>query len=155
MKSLLPNLWGQDARDPFRSLRDEIDQVFESFGRGLPAGLKGLATPRFPALDVAETADAIEVTAELPGVDEKDVDVSVANRLLTIKGEKKSEHETKDKDLHVVERAYGAFSRAVPLPFAPDPKTVEATFANGVLKVHLPKPPEAAKTAEKIAIKSV
>lgn len=153
MKSLLPNLWGNDARDPFKSLREEIDQAFESFGKTLPAGFKAFAAPKLPAVDVAETADALEVTAELPGVEEKDIELTVSPGVLTIRGEKKSEHEKTEKDMHVVERAYGSFSRAVPLPFDPDPKAVEATFKNGVLKVHLPKPAEAKKPVEKIAIK--
>ncbi|MEJ1157660.1 Hsp20/alpha crystallin family protein [Prosthecomicrobium sp. N25] len=154
MKSLFPTLWGNDPRDPFKSLREEIDQVFDSFGKGLPASLKAFAGPKFPAVDVAETAEALEVTAELPGVDEKDVDLTVTSDALTIRGEKKSEHEETDKNVHLVERSYGSFSRTVPLPFAADPKAVEATFRNGVLKIHVPKPAEAKKPVEKIAIKT-
>jgi HSP20 family protein len=154
MKSLFPSLWGNDPRDPVKNLRDEIDQVFESFGRGLPAGIRAMAGVKFPALDVTESADAVEITAELPGVDEKDVDLTVTGDTLTIRGEKKSEHETTDKNVHVLERTYGAFARTVPLPFAADPKTVEATFKAGVLKVHVPKPAEAMKPVEKIAIKA-
>jgi HSP20 family protein len=75
-----------------------------------------------PKIDVAESKDAIEVTAELPGVDEKDVDISLADDVLTIRGDKKTEREEQDKDKnwHVVERSYGSFSRAIPLPFDPD-----------------------------------
>ena len=106
-------------------------------------------------IDVAESKDAIEVTAELPGVDEKDVDVTLADDVLTIRGEKKSEREERDKEKnwHVVERSYGSFSRAIPLPFEADPTKVEAKFDNGVLRIHLPKPEDVTKKEQKIEIK--
>ena len=108
-----------------------------------------------PKIDVAESKDAIEVTAELPGVDEKDVDITLADDVLTIRGEKKTEREEQDKDKnwHVVERSYGSFSRAIPLPFDPDPAKVEAKFDKGVLHIHLPKSAEMAKKQQKIEIK--
>jgi HSP20 family protein len=103
----------------------------------------------------AESKDAIDVTAELPGVDEKDLDVTLANGMLTVRGEKRTERneQDKDKNWHVVERSYGSFSRAIPLPFDPDPAKVEAKFDNGVLHIHLPKPAEVAKKQQKIEIK--
>jgi HSP20 family protein len=108
-----------------------------------------------PKVDIAESKDAIEVTAELPGVDEKDLDVTLANRMLTVRGEKKStrDEQDKDKNWHVVERSYGSFSRTIPLPFDPDPAKVEAKFDKGVLHIHLPKPAEVAKKQQKIEIK--
>ena len=108
-----------------------------------------------PKIDVAESKDAIEVTAELPGVDEKDVDVTLANGMLTVRGEKKTERDEQDKDKnwHVMERSYGSFSRAIPLPFHPDPAKVEAKFDNGVLRIRLPKPPEVPSKQQKIEIK--
>jgi HSP20 family protein len=108
-----------------------------------------------PRVDVAETKDAIEVTAELPGVDEKDLDVTLADGVLTVRGEKKTarDEQDKDKNWHVVERSYGSFSRAIPLPFDPDPAKVEAKFDKGVLHIHLPKPAEVAKKQQKIEIK--
>src|SRR5262249_29689997 len=98
---------------------------------------------------------AIEVTAELPGVDEKDLDVTLADGVLTVRGEKKTarDEQDKDKNWHVVERRYGSFSRAIPLPFDPDPAKVEAKFDKGVLHIHLPKPAEVAKKQQKIEIK--
>jgi HSP20 family molecular chaperone IbpA len=109
---------------------------------GIPTAASGI--------DLAESKDAIEVTAELPGVDEKDLDVTLANGMLTIRGEKRTEHDEQDKDKnwHVVERSYGSFSRAIPLPFDPDPAKVEAKFDKGVLHIHLPKPAEVAQNAE-------
>jgi HSP20 family protein len=108
-----------------------------------------------PKIDVAESKDAIDVTAELPGVDEKDVDVTLADGILTVRGEKKTgrDEQDKDKNWHVVERSYGSFSRTIPLPFDPDPAKVEAKFDKGVLHVHLPKPAEVAKKQQKIEIK--
>jgi HSP20 family protein len=95
------------------------------------------------------------VTAELPGVDEKDVDVTLEQDVLTIRGEKKTarDEQNKDKNWHVVERSYGSFSRAIPLPFDPDPAKVEAKFDKGVLHIHLPKPAEVAKKQQKIEVK--
>jgi len=91
----------------------------------------------------------------LPGVDEKDVDVTLADDVLTIRGEKKSEREEQDKDRnwHVVERSYGSFSRAIPLPFEPDAAKVEAKFDKGVLRIRLPKSEEVTKKEQKIEIK--
>jgi HSP20 family protein len=108
-----------------------------------------------PRVDIAESKDAIEVTAELPGVDEKDLDVTLTNGMLTVRGEKKStrDEQDKDKNWHVVERSYGSFSRTIPLPFGPDPAKVEAKFDKGVLHIHLPKPAEVAKKQQKIEIK--
>ena len=108
-----------------------------------------------PKIDIVESKDAIDLTAELPGVEEKDVDVTLADGMLTIRGEKKTERDERDKDKnwHVVERSYGSFSRAIPLPFDPDPAKVEAKFDKGVLHIHLPKPAEMAKKQQKIEIK--
>jgi HSP20 family protein len=108
-----------------------------------------------PNIDVAESKDAIVMTAELPGVDEKDVDVILADGMLTVRGEKKTERDEQDKDKnwHVVERSYGSFNRTIPLPFDPDPAKVEAKFDKGVLRIHLPKPAEVAKKQQKIEIK--
>jgi HSP20 family molecular chaperone IbpA len=108
-----------------------------------------------PKIDVAESKDAIDVTAELPGVDEKDLDVTLANGMLTVRGEKRIERDEQDKDKnwHGMECSYGSFSRTIPLPFDPDPAKVEAKFDNGVLRIHLPKPAEVAQKQQKIEIK--
>ena len=139
--------------DPFTALRREMDRVFESFGRdlewpsaGLPAGAMA------PSIDVTESDNELKIEAELPGVDEKDVEVTVTDNLLTIKGEKKAEKEEKKKNYHLVERSYGSFVRSVPLPFAAEPGKAKATFKNGVLSITLPKPPEIAAKAKRIAI---
>ena len=101
------------------------------------AACNGLA-----ALDIAETKDAVEISTELPGVDEGDVKVSVDGQSIVISGEKKSETEEKNKAWHVVERSYGAFRRVVPLTFTPDAAKIKATFDKGILRVTVGKPPE-------------
>ena len=136
------------------SLFREIDKTFDDFSRRSPlAGYFGDGTAG-PKVDVAEGKDGIEVTAELPGVDEKDIDLTLSNDVLTIRGEKKSERDEtdKEKNWHVVERRYGSFSRTVTLPYQPDSDKVEARFEKGVLRIRLPKPAEIAKKEKKIAI---
>jgi HSP20 family protein len=152
-RSYLPSLFGRDD-DPFGSLFREVQKTFEDFSRRSP--LAGLSSEMLaPRIDIAESKDAIDLTAELPGVDEKDVDVTLADGVLTIRGEKKAERDEKDKDKnwHVVERSYGSFSRTISLPFDPDSAKVEAKFEKGVLHIHLPKPAEVAKKQQKIEVK--
>jgi len=149
----LPSFFGR-GDDPFRSLFQEVQKTFEDFSRRTPFGRFG--SDMSPKIDVAESKDAVEVTAELPGVEEKDVDVTLVDDVLTIRGEKKTEREEQDadKNWHVEERSYGSFTRSIPLPFDPDPSKVAAKFDKGVLRIHLPKPPEAAKKEQKIQIKT-
>ncbi len=160
-RSLLPSLWGRSALsererdDPFLSLHREIDRIFDDFSRGfrMPSpmfGEAGIAT----RIDVSETETEIQVTAELPGVDEKDVEVNLSDNVLSIKGEKKSEREEKEKDYHLVERTFGAFQRDIPIPYDIDMDKVDAKFAKGVLTVTMPKPPEAKAKVKKIEVKA-
>ena len=149
----LPSFFGR-GDDPFGSLFREVQKTFEDFSQRTPFARFSSDTLS-PKIDIAESKDAIDVTAELPGVDEKDLDVTLANGMLTVRGEKRTERDERDKDKnwHVVERSYGSFSRAIPLPFDPDPAKVEAKFDKGVLHIHLPKPAEAAQKQQKIEIK--
>ena len=94
-----------------------------------------------------------EITAELPGMDESNIDVKFADGVLTIKGEKKEEKEEKKKDYYLSERRFGSFQRSFPVPESVDANKIEAKFVNGVLTVRLPKSPEAQKNEKKIAIK--
>ena len=98
--------------NPFSLLQQEIDRLFEGVTRNIP----GFATTTMPSMDISETDKMIEITAELPGLEKKDVELNVADNLLTIRGEKKNEREEKNKDYHLVERSYGSFSRSVELP---------------------------------------
>lgn len=155
--SYLPSLFGRGVRqgqDIFSQLQNEVDRVFDSFSTARPFAAFGRNGGFEPAIDVAETADAIDVTAEIPGCEPKDVEISLVDRTLTIRGEKKTEKEEKNKNYHAVERSYGSFVRSMTLPFAADPGKVEARFDKGILKVHLPKPPEAKQEVKTIPIKS-
>ncbi len=160
----LPSLWrsvrergelppSRDIWDPFASLRRDMERVFEDFSRdfgwGPPATADMAAAPR---IDVSESDAEIKMEAELPGVDEKDVEVVLSGGRLTIKGEKKQEKEEKKQDYYLHERSYGSFARSVTVPFDADPDKVKAKFANGVLTVTVPKPPEVKAKAKKIPI---
>ena len=156
-RSLFPTLWSggglsRKVDDPFVSLQREIDRVFHDFGRGVR--LPSWTDASEPRIDVAETDNDIQITAELPGVDEKDVDVTLSNGVLTVKGEKRAEKEEKGKEYRMVERSYGSFARSIPLPFEVDPEAVDAKFKKGVLTVILPKPAEARVETKKIEVAS-
>jgi HSP20 family protein len=143
-------------RDIFSAMHDEMDRVFERFEHGWPRWptlfrREGAIT--VPELDVRENTNAIVVEAELPGVDEKDVSVTVANGVLTIKGEKKLEKEEKGENYYLTERSFGSFERSIRLPDTIDEGKVEAKFDKGVLKVTAAKKPEAVKAERKIEIK--
>jgi HSP20 family protein len=139
--------------EPFSSLRRDMERAFENFSRDFgwsPPALAGMAEA--PRVDVSETDSEVKIEAELPGVDEKDVEVVLSEGRLTIKGEKKQEKEEKKKDFHLVERTYGSFARSIALPFEVDPDQIKASFAKGVLRVTLPKPPEVKAKEKKIPI---
>ena len=152
---------------PFANLRREIDRLFDDFAWGsswrMPSPRSLFDVEPFrrgegswgkvPAVDIADTEKAYEVTAELPGIDEKNVEVKFANGVLTIKGEKREEKEEKKKDYHLSERRYGAFQRSFTVPDGIDADKIDATFKDGVLTVSLPKTAEAQKKEKQIAIK--
>jgi HSP20 family protein len=143
-------------RDIFSVMRDEMDRMFERFEYGWPRWPTQLGRETamtVPELDVRESADAVVVEAELPGVDEKDVTVTLSHGVLTIKGEKKLEKEEKGESYHLSERSYGSFERAIRLPDTVDDTKIEAKFDKGVLKVTAAKRPEAVKAERKIDIK--
>jgi HSP20 family protein len=130
---------------PFREvsrLRNEMDRLWDDyFGPGRRA-LRPLEEAWMPAVDVSESGDKITVKAEIPGMEAKDIEISMVGDTLTIKGEKKVEKEEKEENYHMVERSYGSFTRAMKLPAPVDPDKVEATYKNGVLTVVLPKKEE-------------
>jgi len=147
---------GMSRFDPFTSFRQEIDRLFDDFGRGWPR--MGATFPSRdvfsavrPSMDVAETDKEIEISAEVPGLQENEVQVDVSNDILTVRGEKNAEKEEKDKNYHLVERSYGSFSRSLQLPPGIDADQIKASLSNGVLKVVIPKP--AASQAKKIEVK--
>ena len=129
------------------SLRREMDRLWENFFGERPL-------PRIwerewaPSLDVSETKDNFVVKAEVPGIDAKDIDISLTGDVLTIKGEKKQEKEEKEEDYHLVERSYGSFSRSVRLPAEVESDKIKASYKNGILNITLPK-------SEKVKAKEV
>jgi HSP20 family protein len=153
---------------PFDRLRREVDRLFNTFDGGFlsspfrrslfevePLWRGEPAWAAAPAVDITEKDKAYEITAELPGIDEKNVEVTCANGMLRIKGEKHEEKEEKKQDYHLQERRYGSFERSFRVPEGVDTDKIEANFKKGVLKVVLPKTAEAQKAEKKIAIKPV
>jgi HSP20 family protein len=149
---------------PFESLRREIDRLFDDFGGGRWPRLSSRSlfdiVPRSgeawaaPAVDFVETEASYEVTAELPGMDEKNIEVKFADGVLTIKGEKQEEKEQKKKDYYLQERKFGSFERSFRIPETVDTDKIAAGFKNGMLTVTLPKKLEAQKPAKNIEVKA-
>ena len=123
-----------------------MERFFDRFAEPVWEPFEMVAGDWAPKLDVSETKDAMVVTAELPGVDPKEIEIALTGDLLTLKGEKEKVTEEKEEHYHRVERTYGAFLRTVRLPMAVDGSKVTATFKNGVLVVTLPKTPAAKGT---------
>ncbi len=152
-----PTVLRDDDRDPFLSLHREVnrlfDDVFRGFGPGLPAfGSASAFGAGWPNVEIADTDKEIKVTAEVPGLEEKDIEVLLNDGVLTLRGEKRSENE--DKDRQFSERYYGRFERRIPLGVEVDEDKVAASFRNGVLTVTLPKTEKAQTQVKRIAIKS-
>ena len=136
---------------PFDALRRDFEALFSDFARSLGTPSNGAGGLFAPRMEVAETDNEIEVSVELPGLERKDVDVSLDGNVLAVRAEKKAEAERKAKNLHVAERSYGVFYRALELPAKVDPSTVKATMSNGVLHIQIPKPTQT--EAKKIEVK--
>jgi HSP20 family protein len=145
--------------DQFQAFRTEMDRLFDSFLTGMPVltGLRQTAPALeglMPMIDVKETDADVVVQADLPGLDEKDVTLTVQDGILTFRGEKRSERKDERENYHMMERSYGSFHRAIRLPDSVDADKAQARFVKGVLTVTLPKRPELAKAQKKIEIKS-
>jgi len=162
MTTPAPHVWR-----PFESLRQEIDRLFDDFGVSAwrapfrrsvfdfaPFWTREGTSPTAPAVDIAETEKAYEMTAEMPGMEEKNIEVKFADGVLTIKGEKQEQKEEKKKDYYLSERSYGSFQRSFQVPDGVDADKIEASFKNGVLAVTMPKSVEAQKAAKKITVKA-
>ena len=163
IRDLIPWNWGKrqvpvrrEQSQPLQSLQNDINRAFDSFWRGFDLPWPPTSSAwsiSMPSVDVSESDKEIEVTAELPGIDEKDIDISLAEGVLTIRGEKKSEVEKKEKDYYLQERTFGSIERVVPLPDTIDLDSPNATFKNGVLTVKLAKNPEAAAATKRITVR--
>ncbi len=160
-RNLLPSLWRQtdltrrEPENPFVSIQREMNRLFDDFFRGFEPAPFEEAVGRFvPAIDIKEGEKEYTIKAELPGMDEKDVEVILGDNALTIKGEKREEKEDQDKNYYYMERTFGSFQRTIPLPEHVDTQKAEARFKKGILTITLPKTEEARGKGKKIAIKA-
>lgn len=153
-RSLVPSVFGRFPRalDDWFPAMPDVDRLFGEMSRGLPVGRAGETGLMAPRIDVAETDTEIHITAEIPGVDPTDVDVSLVETVLQIKAEKRAEKDRDDKNLHVSERCYGMFMRQIPLGFEPAADSVHASFDKGVLSIAIAKPAAPKPVERKIAI---
>ncbi|MDQ7250485.1 Hsp20/alpha crystallin family protein [Dongia sedimenti] len=155
------------SHHPFDSLRREMNRLFDNYDRGIwpaPFGRTMFDVEPFwrldwswavnPAVDIVEHDKAYEITADLPGFDEKTVEVKTSNGNLVIKGEKKEEKEEKNSNYYLQERHFGSFERSFRIPATVDADKLEATFKKGVLTITLPKKAEALKPEKKIPVKA-
>ena len=151
-----------EENNPYVQLHRQIDDLFERFFRGgelpfespLLSPLAGSSGMNMPAVDVTETDDELQVTADLPGMTEKDIEVTLDEQSLTLRGEKQMDREEKKRNWHVSERSYGSFQRTIPLPSGLDTSKIKANFKNGVLMVRLPKTQDAKARRRTIPINS-
>lgn len=155
--STTPSIFRNDDRDPFLSLHREVnrlfDDAFRSFGAGLPSlGSFSSFGGNWPSVEISDGEKEIKVTAEVPGLEEKDIEVLLDDGVLTLRGEKRSEAE--DENRQFSERFYGRFERRIPLGYEVQEDKVDARFRNGVLTVSLPKSERAQSQVRRIAINS-
>ena len=132
--------------DPFRDLnllQDRMNRLFDDAGRGWRADEPAATTTWSPAVDIFETEGEIIVKAELPGMERKDITLHLENNVLSLRGERKFEKETKDENYHRIERSYGAFSRSFSIPATVDEENIRAEYKDGVLNIVLPKKEQA------------
>lgn len=164
IRDWLPSVWRRsesplrtEAENPFYALQREMSRVFDDFSRSFdlaPFGGETGGGTFYPSIDVKEGEKEITVKAELPGMEEKDIEVSFVGNSLTIRGEKREDKEDKGKDYWHRETSYGSFSRTIPVPEGIDTEKVDARFKNGILTVSLPKLETSILKNKKIAIKA-
>jgi HSP20 family protein len=145
----------RELMNPFEAFRTEMDKLMDDFLGGFDLRPFSSRPDTFmPRIDVVDTDKEVRVSAELPGMDDKDIEVSLTGEVLTIKGEKKEEKEEKGKDYYRSERSYGSFLRTITLPIEVDTSKGEASFKKGVLKINLPKTARAIGGTKKISVKA-
>lgn len=160
---------GGDIWRPLEKLRQQVDHLFDDFhrssssgvapfGRGLfdmePLWVRGLNAHSMPAVDICEKDKSYEITAELPGLEKKNIEIKLSNGSLIIRGEKKEDKEEKRKGYFLSERHYGSFERVFNMPKGVDADKIEASFSKGVLNITLPKKPDAMKADKVVPIKA-
>ncbi|ACL57330.1 heat shock protein Hsp20 [Methylobacterium nodulans ORS 2060] len=159
MRNLIP--WGRSRNSvpssatgsevsPFLTLHREMNRLFDDVFSRFETGMPSLLGPSWPSIEVSASDREVRVSAELPGLEDKDVEILVDDDVLTIRGEKKAE--TEDKERGFSERTYGRFERVIPLPYGVEEDRAQASFKNGVLTVTLPKSAKAQERAKRIAI---
>jgi HSP20 family protein len=148
-RSQTPTNYRPEESSPFLTLHREMNRLFDDVFRGFDVAPLG-GRMAWPNVEAVDTGKEIRISAELPGMDEKDVEVLMQDGVLTVRGEKKAE--TEDKDRHFSERYYGRFERSIALPYEVEEDKAEASFRNGVLTVTLPKSEKAQDKAKRIAI---
>lgn len=156
-ESRVPSLFRDSERDPFLSLHREVNRLFDDVFRGFDSGLPSVGRAsafggNWPSVEISDNDKEIKVTAEVPGMEEKDIEVLLDDGVLTLRGEKRSE--TDDKDRQFSERYYGRFERRIPLGYEIEEDKIDARFKNGVLTVTLPKTAKAQSQAKRIEIKN-
>ena len=162
MRSLLPFSWNRNLSegrsDPFFALQQEMNRLFDNFTNvpsafGNFSGNFGNASIS-PRIDVSETDKQVEIEAELPGLSEKDIDVTVSGDILTLRGEKHGVTEEKKRNYYISERSYGSFFRSIALPFDAEPEDITAQFDKGVLRVIVKKPQTVSAKTAKIPVRA-
>jgi HSP20 family protein len=164
IKDLVPWKWGEEkqvpvkrsqSKDTLTTLHNDIDRLFDNFFRGFDLAPFGESFSTFsPNIDVRENDHNYQVTAELPGMDENDIEVTLDHNSLTIRGEKKQETQDKGHNYYRMERSYGSFQRSISLPPGIDSGKIDANFNKGILTITLPKTTEAQKHAKHIPVKT-
>jgi len=142
--------------DPFRdlvTLQDRMNRLFDESVRNVRTGDEALSSATWsPAVDIYETDSEVVLKAELPEVNQKDIDIQVENNTLTLRGERKLDKETKQENFHRIERAYGIFSRSFTLPSTVDQERIKADYRDGILRISLPKREESKPKQIKVAV---
>jgi HSP20 family protein len=142
--------------DPFKdliTLQDRMNRLFDESVRNVRPGDEALSSAIWsPAVDIYETEDEVVVKAELPEVNQKDIDIQIENNTLILRGERKFNKETKKENFHRIERAYGAFSRSFTLPSSIDQERISADYKDGILKISMPKREETKPKQIKVAV---
>jgi HSP20 family protein len=145
----------RELLNPFTAFRQEMDRIMDDFLGGFDLRPFSVRPDTFtPRIDVVDADKEVKISAELPGMEDKDIEVLLTGDVLTIKGEKKEEREEKGKDYYRSERSYGSFVRTISLPIEVDTASVEASFKKGVLTISLPKTARAVGSAKKISIRT-
>ena len=161
MRYLTPFRWGKwvpeksQEEHPVVSFQRAVNSLFDDFFKGIDIDAQGEKFGSFnPKIDMTEDEKSIKVTAELPGIEEKDIEVNLTKNILTVKGEKAQEKEEKGKESYYMERSYGSFQRSIQLPTEIQHDKIDANFKKGVLTITLPKAEIAIQEQKKIKVKS-